>query len=167
MPGEHTSRSLSFSRHRGARSCHWQWPNAQLRAFPAPHQCLPLDLVFAPSEIEFWQIDRLRPYSRKAKIHGTDPLAKIAASMAKFGWTVPCMVANVDELMEGHARVPAAAMLGLKDVTLIRLSNLDEAERRAYHIADNKLTKLGGWAKAMLHDEIACLLSQHFDHSLL
>jgi len=51
-----------------------------------------VDLVFAPSQIESWPIDRLRPYARNAKIHGTDQVAKIAASMAKFGWTVPCLV---------------------------------------------------------------------------
>lgn len=98
-----------------------------------------MDLVFAPSQIESWSIDRLRPYARNAKIHGTDQVAKIAASMAKFGWTVPCMVADDGELIAGHGRVLAAAMLGLKDVPVIRLSHLDEAERRAYRFADNKL----------------------------
>ena len=45
-----------------------------------------MDLVFAQSQIETWSIDRLRPYVRNAKIHGTDQVAKIAASMAKIGW---------------------------------------------------------------------------------
>jgi hypothetical protein len=110
-----------------------------------------MDLVFAPSQIETWPIDRLRPYARNAKIHGTDQVAKI---MAKFGWTVPCMVTDDGELIAGHGRVLAAAMLGLKDVPVIRLSHLDEAERRAYRIADNKLTELGDWDEAMLRDEI-------------
>jgi hypothetical protein len=122
-----------------------------------------MDLVFAPSQIETWPIDRLRPYARNAKIHGTDQVAKIAASMAKFGWTVPCMVTDDGELIAGHGRVLAAAMLGLKDVPVIRLSHLDEAERRAYRIADNKLTELGDWDEAMLRDEIAGLLAEDFD----
>jgi hypothetical protein len=126
-----------------------------------------MDLVFAPSQIKSWPIDRLRPYARNAKIHGTDQVAKIAASMAKFGWTVPCMVADDGELIAGHGRVLAAAMLGLKDVPVIRLSHLDEAERRAYRIADNKLTELGEWDEAMLRDEIAGLLAEDFDLSLL
>jgi hypothetical protein len=46
-------------------------------------------------------------------------------------------------------------------------SHLDEAERRAYRIADNKLTELGEWDEAMLHDEIAGLLAEDFDLSLL
>ena len=119
-----------------------------------------MDLVFAPSQIETWPLERLRPYARNAKIHGTDQVAKIAASMAKFGWTVPCMVADDGELIAGHGRVLAAAMLGLKDVPVIRLSHLDEAERRAYRIADNKLTELGEWDEAMLRDEIAGLLAE-------
>ena len=97
-----------------------------------------MDLVFTPSQIETWPIKRLRPYARNAKIHGTDQVAKIAASMAKFGRTVPCMVADDGELIAGHGRVLAAAMLGLKDVPVIRLSHFDEAERRAYHIADSE-----------------------------
>lgn len=41
-----------------------------------------MDLVFAPSQIEHWPVDRLRPYARNANIHGT-------YQVAKFGWTVP------------------------------------------------------------------------------
>jgi len=58
-------------------------------------------------------------------------------------------------------------ILGLKDVPVIRLSHLDEAERRAYRIADNKLTELGEWDEAILRDEIAGLLAEDFDLSLL
>ncbi len=126
-----------------------------------------MDLVFTPSQIETWPLDRLRPYARNAKIHGTDQVAKIAASMAKFGWTVPCMVADDGELIAGHGRVLAATMLGLTEAPVIRLGHLDEAERRAYRIADNKLTELGKWDEALLRDEIAGLLAEDFDPTLL
>jgi DNA modification methylase len=126
-----------------------------------------MDLVFAPSEIETWPIEKLRPYARNAKMHGDDQVAKIAASMAKFGWTVPCMVADDGELIAGHGRVLAATMLGLSEVPVIRLGHLDEAERRAYRIADNKLTELGDWDEAVLRDEIAGLLADDFDLALL
>ena len=126
-----------------------------------------MDLVFAPSQIESWPIDRLQPYARNAKTHGDDQVAKIAASMAKFGWTVPCLVADDGELIAGHGRVLAATQLGLTEVPVIRLGHLDEAERRAYRIADNKLTELGAWDEALLRDEIAGLLAEDFDLSLL
>ncbi len=75
-----------------------------------------MDLVFSPDRIETWPVERLRPYAGNAKMHRQDQVAKIAASMAKFGWTVPCMVADDGELIAGHGRVLAASMLGLKDV---------------------------------------------------
>ncbi len=117
-----------------------------------------MDLVFAPRQIEVWPIERLRPYAKNAKIHGEAQVAKIAASMAKFGWTVPCLVADDGELIAGHGRVLAAGALGLTEAPVIRLGHLDEAERRAYRIADNKLTELGEWDEAVLREEIAGLL---------
>ncbi|WP_282602438.1 site-specific DNA-methyltransferase [Paracoccus sp. PARArs4] len=126
-----------------------------------------MDLTFAPRQIEFWPIERLRPYARNAKMHGPDQVARIAASMARFGWTVPCMVGDDGELIAGHGRVLAATELGLSEVPVIRLGHLDEAERRAYRIADNKLTELGDWDEALLRDEVAGLLADDFDLSLL
>jgi DNA modification methylase len=126
-----------------------------------------MDLVFAPRQIELWPIEKLRPYAKNAKIHGEAQVAKIAASMAKFGWTVPCLVADDGELIAGHGRVLAAGALGLTEAPVIRLGHLDEAERRAYRIADNKLTELGEWDEAMLRDEIAGLLAEDFDLDLL
>ncbi|MGR3250177.1 MAG: site-specific DNA-methyltransferase [Paracoccus sp. (in: a-proteobacteria)] len=126
-----------------------------------------MDLTFAPRQIEFWPIERLRPYARNAKMHGPDQVARIAASMVRFGWTVPCMVGDDGELIAGHGRVLAATELGLAEVPVIRLGHLDEAERRAYRIADNKLTELGDWDDALLRDEVAGLLADDFDLSLL
>jgi len=98
-----------------------------------------MGLVFASREIETWPLERLRPYAKNAKMHGEEQVAKIASSMAKFGWTVPCLVADDGELIAGHGRILAATLLGLKEAPVIRLGHLDEAERRAYRIADNKL----------------------------
>ena len=126
-----------------------------------------MDLVFAPSQIETWPVEKLRPYARNAKIHGTDQVAKIAASMAKFDWTVPCMVADDGELIAGHGRVLAAAMLGLKDVPVIRLSHLDEAERRAYRIADNKLAEMATWDMELLPIELSELQALDVDLELI
>ena len=58
-----------------------------------------MTLSFAPERIEHWPLARLQPYARNAKTHGADQVAKIAASMAEFGWTVPCLVAEDGELL--------------------------------------------------------------------
>lgn len=50
-----------------------------------------------PGRIERWSLARLRPYARNAKTHYADQVARSAASMAEFGWTVPCLVAAAGE----------------------------------------------------------------------
>ena len=52
-----------------------------------------------PGRIEHWPLARLKPYARNAKTHDADQVAKIAASMAEFGWTVPVLVAADGELI--------------------------------------------------------------------
>ncbi len=106
-----------------------------------------------PGRIEHWPLARLKPYARNAKTHDADQVAKIAASMAEFGWTVPVLVAADGELIAGHGRILAAAQLGLSEAPVIVLGHLTEAQRRAYRIADNKLTELGGWDEALLAED--------------
>ena len=124
-------------------------------------------LSFAPEAIETWPLDRLKPYAQNAKTHGDDQVAKIAASMAEFGWTVPVLVAEDGEVIAGHGRILAAAQLGLTEAPVIVLGHLTEAQRRAYRIADNKLTEMGGWDEALLSAELQDLLAEEFDLSLI
>jgi len=126
-----------------------------------------MTLSFAPERIETWPLSRLQPYAKNAKVHATDQVAKIAASMAEFGWTVPCLVAEDGELIAGHGRVLAATQLGLTEAPVIVLGHLTEAQRRAYRIADNKLTELGSWDEALLSAELQGLLAEDFDLSLV
>jgi ParB-like chromosome segregation protein Spo0J len=87
--------------------------------------------------------------------------------MAEFGWTVPCLVGEDGELIAGHGRVLAATQLGLTEAPVIVLGHLTEAQRRAYRIADNKLTELGTWDEALLSAELNDLLAEDFDLSLV
>jgi DNA modification methylase len=120
-----------------------------------------------PGRIAHWPLARLKPYARNAKTHDANQVARIAASMAEFGWTVPCLVAADGELIAGHGRVLAAAQLGLTEAPVIVLDHLTKAQRRAYRIADNKLTELGGWDEALLLEELRGLLAEDFDLGLI
>jgi ParB-like chromosome segregation protein Spo0J len=126
-----------------------------------------MTLSFAPERIEQWPLERLKPYVRNAKTHGDDQVAKIAASMAQFGWTVPVLVAGDGEVIAGHGRILAATHLGLTDAPVIVLDHLTEAQRRAYRIADNKLTELGAWDETLLAGELQELLAEDFDLSVV
>jgi DNA modification methylase len=125
-----------------------------------------MTLSFAPERIEAWPLERLKPYARNAKTHGADQVAKIAASMAQFGWTVPCLVAEDGELIAGHGRVLAAAELGLNEAPVIVLDHLTEAQRKAYRLADNKLAE-SAWDEALLAGELKELLAEDVDLAML
>jgi hypothetical protein len=70
-------------------------PQIQRKAASREQTCM--ILAFAPEQIEQWPLARLQPYAKNAKTNGPDQVAKIAASMAEFGWT-PCLVAEDGEL---------------------------------------------------------------------
>ena len=125
-----------------------------------------MTLAFAPERIERWPLARLQPYAKNAKMHGAGQVAKIAASMAEFGWTVPCLVGEDGELIAGHGRVLAATQLGLTEAPVIVLGHLTEAQRRAYRIADNRLAE-SPWDEALLSAELQELLADDYDLSLV
>src|SRR5687768_4212980 len=87
----------------------------------------------------------LIPYAGNARRHEPSQVAQIAASIEEFGFTVPVLADEGNVLVAGHGRVMAALELGLETVPVIRLKGLTEAQKRAYVIADNRLTELGGW----------------------
>jgi ParB-like chromosome segregation protein Spo0J len=85
-----------------------------------------MTLAFAPERIETWPLvaaPALR--AEREGCTGPDQVAKIAASMAEFGWTVPCLVGDDGELIAGHGRVLAATQLGLTEAPVIVLGPSD------------------------------------------
>jgi DNA modification methylase len=62
--------------------------------------------------------------------------------------------------------VAAARQLGWTKVPTLALSKLDEAERRAYVLADNKLALNAGWDQEILAIELQALVDLEFDVEL-
>ena len=65
-------------------------------------------LRFLPEQIEHWPLARLKPYERNPRLHSDDQVAKVAASIASYGWTVPLLVTEDGEVIAGHGRLLAA-----------------------------------------------------------
>jgi ParB-like chromosome segregation protein Spo0J len=86
--------------------------------------------------VENVPISALRPYSRNARTHSRKQLRQIAASIQRFGFTNPVLISDDSEILCGHGRVEAAKLLNFERVPTLRLSHLNEAERRAYIVAD-------------------------------
>ncbi len=111
-------------------------------------------------------IEALIPYARNARTHSPEQIAQIAASIKEFGFLAPVVVSEDNTILCGHGRFYAAQKLGLKKIPCIKESHLTEAQRRAYVIADNKLSLNAGWDDELLAVEIADLKGEGFDLSL-
>lgn len=107
-------------------------------------------------------IDALRPYAGNARTHSSAQIKQIAQSIARFGWTNPILTGPDGEIIAGHGRVQAARLLGWTAVPTLPLDHLNEAERRAYVIADNKLAENAGWDRDILAIELHALAEMDF-----
>ena len=100
----------------------------------------------------------LKPFERNARLHSKKQIGKLARSMQNFGWTMPVLVDGEHEIIAGHGRVEAARTLGMTEVPVIRIDDLDEAQVRAYRLADNKLAEEASWDEALLKIELGELI---------
>ena len=112
------------------------------------------------------KVDLLKPYHRNARTHSKKQIRQIASSIERFGFTNPVLVTDDGEIIAGHGRVEAAKLLGMHEVPTLALSHLNEAERRAYILADNKLALNAGWDKELLALELQDLIDLSFEIDL-
>lgn len=107
------------------------------------------------STIEPIAVESLIPYAQNAKMHSKEQVGKIAGSIRKFGFNNPILIDEENGIIAGHGRVLAAEKLGMTEVPCIRLAHLDEIQKRAYILADNRLSEIGGgWDEEMLKLEV-------------
>jgi len=110
-----------------------------------------------------WPVERLIPYARNARTHSDEQVAQIAASIAEFGWTNPILAGSDGIVIAGHARLQAARKLGMTEVPIIVLDHLNETQRRALVLADNRLALNAGWDEEMLRVELTALEEEGFN----
>lgn len=122
--------------------------------------------IHIPDEIIMRRVEDLIPYARNSRTHSADQVAKLAASIKEFGWTVPILVDGEGTIVAGHGRVLAARKLKIDVVPTIDIGHLSDAQRRAYVIADNRLALDAGWDDEMLRVELGDLTGAGFDLAL-
>jgi ParB-like chromosome segregation protein Spo0J len=106
--------------------------------------------------VERWPLAKLVPDARNARTHSDEQVAQLAASIEEWGWTIPVL-----------GRVMAAHRLGIGDVPVMVAAGWTDAKKRAYMLADNKLTLNAEWDLDRLAIEISELRASDFDISLI
>ncbi|EFO7976650.1 site-specific DNA-methyltransferase [Salmonella enterica] len=130
-----------------------------------------------PPKITLMSIDNLQPYALNSRTHSAPQVEQLAMSLLKFGWTNP-VLADDKGIVAGHGRVLGAAEvyrigkqitfpdgtpIPIGQIPVLDVSGWDDARRRAYIIADNKLALNAGWDEDLLKVEIKALDAMDFD----
>lgn len=117
-------------------------------------------------QIKEVEVSALIPYAKNSRTHDDKQIAQLAASIGEFGFRNPILVDGLG-IIAGHGRLMAAKKLGLKKVPTIDCSDLTEAQKKAYIIADNKLALNAGWDSVMLSSELQELEELGFDLGII
>lgn len=115
--------------------------------------------------IELLPRHSLVAYSRNARTHSAEQIAKIAASIVEFGFTNPILI-DRETIIAGHGRLEAAVLLDLPEVPVIVLDHLTPTQKRAYILADNRLALDAGWDEELLAGELEALNEEGYDLAL-
>lgn len=118
------------------------------------------------AKVQEVDVSRLVPYERNAKVHGTDQIEKLCKSIEEFGFISPCLIDKQYNVIAGHGRIMAAKELGMEKVPCLFVDGLTDEQRRAYILADNRLTELGEWDMGLVESELSELQIDGFDISL-
>ena len=116
----------------------------------APAPSVPATLTPAGLTIEWWPIDRVKPYEKNARVISPKAVEKVAASIKEFGWRQPIVVDSEDIIVVGHVRLLGAQYLRLTHVPVHVASNLSPAQIKAYRLADNRTHEETTWNSELL-----------------
>ena len=111
-------------------------------------------------------IDDVVPYDSNPREHAPEQIEQVANSIKEFGWTMPILIDENNEIIAGHGRLLAGKSLGIKEVPCIVAKGWSDEKKKAYCIADNKLTENSTWSKDFLKLNFEFLIDNEFDLGL-
>ena len=117
-------------------------------------------------DTSYRKITELHPRANNPRTHSKKQLEQIANSISRFGFTNPVLIDRASHIIAGHGRVEAAKLIGMAEVPTLCLTEMTEADIRAYVIADNRLAEKAGWDRELLGLEFKYLAELDIDLDL-
>jgi DNA modification methylase len=108
--------------------------------------------------VEYVPIESLKAYKRALRTHTPAHIEQLEASIRVFGLVQPILIDADGEIIGGHGIFEAAQKAGYRSVPVLRLSHLDEAQKRTLRITLNRLAEKSGWNQELLALEFKELL---------
>lgn len=103
--------------------------------------------------IVYKNVDELIPYINNPR-DNENAVDAVASSIKNFGFKVPIVIDSENEIINGHTRLKAAKKLGIQELPCIVADDLNEAQIKAFRLADNKVSELADWNWELLESEL-------------
>lgn len=107
-------------------------------------------------------VEDLIPYINNPR-QNDQAVDAVASSIKNFGFKVPIVIDEKNEIVNGHTRLKAAKKLGMKEVPTIVADDLTEEQIKAFRLADNKVSEIAEWDEDALAIELEELANLNFD----
>lgn len=117
-------------------------------------------------EVMYLRTTSLKPDPRNPRVHSDKQVRQIAQSIECFGFNVPLLIDDEQQIIAGHGRLMAARKMGWETVPTIKLGHLTESQRMAFLIADNRLTENSSWDERLLGEQLKILSELELDFDL-
>jgi DNA modification methylase len=116
-----------------------------------------LMIKFPSQHIQYVPPEQLLLCVKNPRTHSEAQHAQLADSIERFGFLNPVLVDSEWRIVAGHARIHVAKVLKLKEIPIIVVDHLSEAEKLAYMLADNQIATLASWDDPKLYEILAGL----------
>ena len=100
------------------------------------------------------RVKDLKPYEKNPRLND-DAVKYVAESISQFGFRVPIVIDENNNIVCGHTRWKACKKLKIDTVPCVVADDLTEEQIRAYRLADNRVAEKAEWDLALLDTELA------------
>lgn len=115
------------------------------------------------TEMQLISIDKLVPYVNNARTHSAEQILKLRSSLREFGFVNPIIIDREFNVIAGHGRLMAAKEEGIEEVPCVFVDYLNDAQKKAYILADNRMAMDAGWDDELLKIEMEELQNLGYD----
>ena len=119
--------------------------------------------MITTTQMQLVDINKLIPYVNNARTHSPEQITKLRSSLREFGFVSPVIIDREYNVLAGHGRIAAAKEEGIAEVPCVFVEHLSEAQKKAYILADNRMSLDAGWDDELLKVEMASLQEMGFD----
>ena len=119
--------------------------------------------MITTTKMQLVDINKLVPYVNNARTHSPEQITKLRLSLREFGFVNPVLIDRQFNVLAGHGRIAAAKEEGIKEVPCVFVEHLSEAQKKAYILADNRMSLDAGWDDELLKVEMESLQEMGFD----